>query len=68
MEIWGCPSPQKVRIFAWKLATNGLATWDNKFKRNLEVADICVICGVERERTISTLSSGIHCQQIYGGQ
>jgi hypothetical protein len=24
--IWGCPAPQKVCIFAWKLATNCLPT------------------------------------------
>ncbi|KAM0878326.1 hypothetical protein ACQ4PT_034945 [Festuca glaucescens] len=47
--LWGCHAPQKVRIFAWKLATNGLATWDNKYKRNLETSDMCVLCGVECE-------------------
>jgi ribonuclease HI len=47
--LWGCPAPQKVRIFAWKLATNALATWDNKHKRNMETSNICVLCGVECE-------------------
>jgi ribonuclease HI len=47
--IMGVPCPQKVRIFAWKLATNGLATWDNKYKRNLEISYVCILCGVERE-------------------
>jgi hypothetical protein len=36
--IWGCPSPQKVHIFAWRLATNCLPTWDNKCKQNLETS------------------------------
>jgi hypothetical protein len=29
-SLWGCPAPSKVRIFTWKLATNSLATWENK--------------------------------------
>jgi hypothetical protein len=28
--LWGCPAPPKVRVFAWKLATNSLATWEKK--------------------------------------
>jgi hypothetical protein len=47
--ICGCLAPHTVRVFAWRLTTNGLATWDNKHKRNLEVSNICVICGVERK-------------------
>ena len=50
-SLWGCPVPQKVRIFAWKLVTNSLATWDNKHRRNMEVSNICIICGVECEDT-----------------
>jgi hypothetical protein len=45
--VWGCPAPPKVRIFAWRLVTNSLATWENKKKRKLEVSDICVLCGME---------------------
>jgi hypothetical protein len=33
--VWRCPAPPKVRVFAWRVATNGLATWDNKLKRNI---------------------------------
>ena len=47
--IWGCPAPPKVRVFAWRIVTNSLATWANKFSRHLELSDICPICGVERE-------------------
>jgi hypothetical protein len=43
----GVPCPPKVRIFAWKLATNALATWENKHKRNLEISNICIISSVE---------------------
>ena len=47
--IWGCPAPPKVRVFAWRIVTNSLATWANKFSRHLEITDICPLCGVERE-------------------
>jgi hypothetical protein len=47
--LYGCPAPPKVRVFAWKLATNSLATWENKKKRKMEVFDTCIICGVECE-------------------
>jgi ribonuclease HI len=52
--LWGCPAPPKVRSFAWRLATNSLATQDNKHKRKMEVTNICIICGVEREDTFHT--------------
>jgi hypothetical protein len=52
--LWGCPAPPKVRIFGWKLATNSLATWENKKKRNMEITDTCVICGMECESTFHT--------------
>uniref|UniRef100_A0ACD6AUD0 Uncharacterized protein n=1 Tax=Avena sativa TaxID=4498 RepID=A0ACD6AUD0_AVESA len=53
--LWGCPAPPKVCIFAWKLASNALATWENKCKRNLEITNICPICGVEREDSFHAL-------------
>jgi hypothetical protein len=33
--IWKCNIPQKVKIFAWKAATNCLATMENKKKRKM---------------------------------
>ncbi|KAM0918318.1 hypothetical protein ACQ4PT_008892 [Festuca glaucescens] len=62
--VWGCPAPPKVRVFAWRLATNSLATWENKKKRNLEVSDICVICGLEREDTYHTFCRWPMAKQI----
>ena len=47
--IWGCPAPPKVRVFAWRIVTNSLATWANKLSRHLEVSDLCPLCGLERE-------------------
>ncbi|KAI4970559.1 hypothetical protein ZWY2020_001473 [Hordeum vulgare] len=33
-------------MFAWRVVTNSLATWANKFSRHL---DICPQCGIEQE-------------------
>ena len=34
--LWSTPVPQKIKFFAWKLATEGLATMQNRKRRNLE--------------------------------
>lgn len=52
--IWGCPALPKVRVFAWRVASKTLATWDNKFSRHLEVSNICPLCGMECEDTFQT--------------
>lgn len=41
--------PRKVRIFAWRVALEGLATQGNRRKRRLVLDGNCVICGVEEE-------------------
>nr|XP_040258044.1 uncharacterized protein LOC120975507 [Aegilops tauschii subsp. strangulata] len=53
--IWGCPAPPKVRVFAWRLVSNSLATWANKFSRHIELTDVCPICGVEQEDGFHTM-------------
>ncbi|KAI5018987.1 hypothetical protein ZWY2020_043875 [Hordeum vulgare] len=57
--IWkvllGCMAPPKVRVFAWRVATNSLATAANLLRRNMGVSDTCVICGKEREDTFHAL-------------
>ncbi|KAI4973135.1 hypothetical protein ZWY2020_028843 [Hordeum vulgare] len=48
-------APPKVRVFAWRVATNSLATAANLLRRNMGVTDTCVICGKEREDTFHAL-------------
>lgn len=43
--IWKSKVPGKVRIFGWRVATNTLATKENKWKRTLELDNTCSICG-----------------------
>ncbi|KAM0922814.1 hypothetical protein ACQ4PT_005932 [Festuca glaucescens] len=47
--IWKANVPPKVRIFAWRLANDTLATRNNKLKRKLEFTDRCTICGTPCE-------------------
>lgn len=42
-------SCQKVRIVAWRIATDSLPTKENKRRRTLEIDGICNICGIEKE-------------------
>lgn len=44
-HIWSANVPQKVRIFAWRLASEGLATQLNKHRRRIIKNPACEICG-----------------------
>jgi hypothetical protein len=46
---------RKSKIFAWKIASNCLATMENKVKRKLERIATCTVCGTEVEDTIHAL-------------
>jgi hypothetical protein len=48
-KLWSVKVPPKVRLFAWKLSEEGLATQDNRKRRTLVREDICTICGMEKE-------------------
>ena len=48
-HLWSTPVPQKIKIFAWKLATEGLATMQNRMRRNLESDSTCRLCGTGEE-------------------
>jgi ribonuclease HI len=47
--IWKANVPPKVRVFAWKLATKGLAVQNNRCKRIKNTVETCNICGTEAE-------------------
>lgn len=63
--IWKCNVPQKIRIFVWRVASNSLATLDNKRKRKLEVNDECAICEREKEDSAHALCRCPHARQLW---
>lgn len=44
-HIWSAPVPQKIRVFAWRLALDRLATQHNKHRRKIVPYPGCTICG-----------------------
>ncbi|KAF8719583.1 hypothetical protein HU200_024322 [Digitaria exilis] len=48
-NLWSTPVPEKVKIFAWRLANDGLATLQNRKRRNLEQNSTCRVCGSDEE-------------------
>lgn len=61
-----CPPP-KVRVFAWWLASNTLAARVNKFSRNMDTSDICILCGMERHNTSHTFFSCLLARAVWKG-
>ena len=53
--IWKANIPQKIRIFAWRAATNSLAVQTNRVKHHQITSGMCSICGVEDESTFHAL-------------
>jgi ribonuclease HI len=47
--VWKTPVPQKVRIFAWRLATDSLAVTDSLHRRIPRIEPTCPVCGSESE-------------------
>ena len=53
--IWKANVPQKIRIFAWRAATNSLAVQVNRVAHHQATLSTCSICGVEDENTFHAL-------------
>uniref|UniRef100_A0A452XQ96 Reverse transcriptase zinc-binding domain-containing protein n=1 Tax=Aegilops tauschii subsp. strangulata TaxID=200361 RepID=A0A452XQ96_AEGTS len=47
--IWKSNVPQKVKVTGWRIATESVATKQNKMHRTLEKMARCSICGLEDE-------------------
>jgi hypothetical protein len=58
--LWKSKIPIKVRIFAWKALSDGLATEMNKMRRHILVSGVCQICGHEREDVFHVLLKCLH--------
>ncbi|VAH50600.1 unnamed protein product [Triticum turgidum subsp. durum] len=55
--IWKARVPQKIRIFAWRAATQSLAVQVNRVKHHQTTIGLCSICGVEDESVFHALVS-----------
>ena len=44
-KLWALQLPPKVKVFAWKLAHNGLATQSNKVAHRMAKQSKCLIYG-----------------------
>jgi hypothetical protein len=60
-DIWSANVPQKVKIFAWRLAQEVLTTQLNRTYRKLEENGRCQICGAEDE---SAHHAVIRCTRV----
>ncbi|EEE57524.1 hypothetical protein OsJ_07834 [Oryza sativa Japonica Group] len=63
--IWSCPVPPKVRIFAWRVASDCLATRVNKKGRRLEALDTCTLCGTESETAFHALCRCTYARALW---
>jgi hypothetical protein len=63
--IWQCPVPPKIRIFAWQLANNALATQVNKHRRGIKTPATCLICGMEEESTFHAMMKCPHARGLW---
>jgi hypothetical protein len=63
--IWKCPVPAKVKICAWKISRNALATQKNMQRRGMATTSLCQICGQEDEDTIHTFMRCPHARDLW---
>jgi ribonuclease HI len=48
-NLWSTNVPEKVKVFAWKVANNSIPTQANKYYRHLAQYETCELCGHARE-------------------
>lgn len=44
-DLWYIKVPEKIKVFAWKVANNGIPTQANKCYRHLVQYETCELCG-----------------------
>jgi hypothetical protein len=64
-NIWSANVPPKVKNFAWKAASEALATECNKRQRHILVTGTCMICGMEEEDTRHALFRCTHAANLW---
>jgi hypothetical protein len=64
-KIWSSSVPPKVKTFAWKAASNALATEQNKLNINMKVTGHCHICYLEKEDVAHALYYCPHAHHLW---
>jgi hypothetical protein len=64
-KVWKCPVPPKVKLLAWKICCNALATQMNMYRRQMVTVSTCRICGCEDEDTFHAFLRCPHALQLW---
>lgn len=64
-KIWSSIVPPKVKVFAWRAASNALATEVKKRHRGIQVTGVCSICGMEAEDVLHALRMCPHAKLLW---
>ena len=64
-KIWKSSVPPKVKLFAWKAASNCLATEENKRRHNMQVTGLCNICKATVEDVAHALYACPHAHNLW---
>jgi hypothetical protein len=63
--VWKCPVPPKVKVLAWKICRNALATQQNMQRRKMSTSALCQLCGREEEDTFHIFLRCLHARDLW---
>jgi hypothetical protein len=63
--IWKCPVPPKVKMLAWKIGRNALATELSMHRRGMRGTSLCQVCGQEDEDTFHVFLRCPHARDLW---
>jgi hypothetical protein len=63
--VWKCPVPPKVKVLAWKICRNALATQQNMQRRKMSTSALCQLCGREEEDTFHIFICCPHARDLW---
>lgn len=66
-QIWSVKTPQKVKIFLWKICQNALPVRENLFRRQMITSPLCPICNSEQETIEHALLLCSWTRQVWFG-
>jgi hypothetical protein len=63
--IWRCPVPPKVKMLAWRISRNALASQTNMHRRGMSTTGLCQICAREEEDTMHIFLRCPHARDLW---